>query len=66
MVADGLTKALGPERHRKLARMMGMGTWQKSKDYGLEITRIRSGSDERASSRVSPASVAYRATTLEG
>jgi len=29
MVADGLTKALGPERHRKLAKMMGMGTWQK-------------------------------------
>ena len=29
MVADGLTKALGPERLRKLARMMGMGVWQK-------------------------------------
>ena len=29
MVADGLTKALGPERQRKLARMMGMGMWQK-------------------------------------
>ena len=29
MVADGLTKALGPERQKKLARMMGMGTWQK-------------------------------------
>ena len=58
MVADGLTKALGPERHRKLARMMGMGTWQKSENYGLKITRIRSGSDERASFPVSPATVA--------
>src|SRR5271169_1751073 len=28
MVADGLTKALGPDRHRKLARMMGMGVWK--------------------------------------
>jgi hypothetical protein len=35
MVADGLTKALGPERHRKLAKMMGMGVWQKSEDYTL-------------------------------
>src|SRR5437773_2960768 len=34
MVADGLTKALGPERHRKLARMMGMNTWQ-SEDKGI-------------------------------
>ena len=39
MVADGLTKALGPERHRKLARMMGMSTWRKSEDYGWEITK---------------------------
>ena len=30
MVADGLTKALGPQRHWKLARMMGM---QKFEDY---------------------------------
>src|SRR5271154_6302317 len=30
MLADGLTKALGPDRHRRLARMMGMGTWRKS------------------------------------
>ena len=35
MVADGLTKALGPERLRKLARMMGMGVWQKSEDYAI-------------------------------
>jgi len=41
-----------------------MGTWQKSEDYGLEITRIRSGSDERTSSRVSPAGVAYGATRV--
>ena len=55
MVADGLTKTLGPERPRKLANIMGMGTWQKFKDNGLEITRIGSGSDERASSPISPA-----------
>ena len=36
MVADGLTKALGPERHRKLAKMMGMGVWQKSGEEGKE------------------------------
>ena len=35
MVADSLTKALGPERHRKLTRMMGMGVWQKSEDYAI-------------------------------
>jgi len=28
MVADSLTKALGPERHRKLAKMMGMEVWK--------------------------------------
>jgi len=32
MVADGLTKALGPERHRRLAKMMGMGTWGRNGD----------------------------------
>ena len=60
MVADGLTKALGPERLRKLARMMGMGVWQKSDEKEKEgeaatdeeITRMRSGSDERTSSPV--------------
>jgi hypothetical protein len=51
MLADGLTKALGPERHRKLTRMMGMGIWE---DYTKEITRMRSGSDERTSYPVSP------------
>jgi hypothetical protein len=35
MVADGLTKALGPERHRKLAKLMGMGVWQKSENYAI-------------------------------
>ena len=44
MVADGLTKALGPERHRKLAKLMGMGIWQKSGDYA--ITRIDEGNGE--------------------
>ena len=29
MVADGMTKTLGPERHRKLSRMMGMGIWKE-------------------------------------
>src|SRR5579859_6663158 len=43
MVADGLTKALGPERHRRLARLMGMGMWQKSEDYA--ITKDGEGSN---------------------
>ena len=34
-MADDLTKTLGSERHRKLARMMGMGVWQKSEDYAI-------------------------------
>ena len=45
MVADGLTKALGPERLRKLARMMGMGVWQKSEDYA--ITELEKEDEER-------------------
>jgi hypothetical protein len=50
MVADGFTKALGPERQRKLARMMGMGVWQKSEDYAItdvdrKDERDREGSD---------------------
>ena len=57
MVADGLTKALGPERHRKLARMMGMNTWQ-SEDKGItnlmRSPKIRSGSDAGTLSPVSP------------
>src|SRR5579859_5283302 len=59
-----IDEGTGPERHRRLARLMGMGTWQKSEDYGLEITRIRSGSDERTSSPVSPASVVCGATCV--
>ena len=43
MVADGLTKALGPERHRKLAKLMGMGVWQKSEDYA--ITEVEKEND---------------------
>src|SRR5437667_187438 len=57
MVADGLTKVLGPERHRKLARMMGMNTWQ-SEDKGItnlmRSPKIRSGSDAGTLSPVSP------------
>ena len=34
-MADGLTKALRRERHRKSARMMGMRVWQKSEDYAI-------------------------------
>ena len=37
MVVDGLTKALGPERHRRLARMMGMGTWKKEGSDKAEV-----------------------------
>ena len=44
MVADGLTKALGPERHRRLARMMEMGMWQKSEDY--IITKVEESGEE--------------------
>src|SRR5271155_3881687 len=43
MVADGLTKALGPERLRKLAKLMGMGVWQKYEDYA--ITEAEEGID---------------------
>ena len=58
MVADGLTKALGPERHRRLTKMMGMRVWQKSEYYAREITKMRSGSDAGASSLVSSCDVA--------
>jgi hypothetical protein len=57
MVADGLTKALGPERQMKLAKMMGIGTWQKPDNYTItnseRIPEIRSGSDEGTSSPAS-------------
>src|SRR5579862_9168308 len=54
MVADGLTKALAPECHWKLIRIMGMKEWNgkgSEMDKDSEITRIRSGSDECASSQ---------------
>ena len=40
MVADGLTKALGPDRHKKLAKMMGMGTWPKEGGDGSDIAEV--------------------------
>ena len=54
MVADGLTKALAPERHWKLIRMMGIeeGNGKGSEmNRDSEIIRMRSGSDEHASSQ---------------
>jgi hypothetical protein len=56
MVADGLTKTLAPERHWKLIRMMGIKEWvgkgvEMDANREQEITRMRSGSDERASSQ---------------
>lgn len=35
LLADGFAKALSPDRHRKLPKMMGMGMWQKSEDYTI-------------------------------
>ena len=40
MVADGLTKALRPERHRKLAKMMGMGVWPKGDGDGADVAQV--------------------------
>ena len=37
MVADGLTKALGPERHKRLTKAMGMSVWKDEKD---EIEKV--------------------------
>ena len=45
MVADGLTKALGPERHRTLAKLMGMGVWQKYEDYAITEAEKNEGMD---------------------
>jgi len=40
MVADGLTKALGPERHRRLSRLMGMGVWERQEGrQGLDVAK---------------------------
>jgi len=43
MVADGLTKALGPERHKRLTAKMGMDVWNDKGSDG-KITTMRSGS----------------------
>jgi len=54
MVADELTKVLAPKRHWKLIRMMGMEEWNdkgSEMDRDSQITRMRSGSDEHASSQ---------------
>jgi hypothetical protein len=56
MVADGLTKALAPEHHWKLIKMMGIEEWngkgvEMNGNKEQEITRMRSGSDEWASSQ---------------
>ena len=48
-MADGLTKALGPERHKRLAKAMGMSTWSETGDH-----QMRSGSDGQTSSPASP------------
>ena len=57
MVADGLTKALGPERHKKLTRMMGMGVWKRSEDCGIKPVKgkgKRSGRNETVEGIQSP------------
>src|SRR5436189_5959892 len=43
MVADGLTKALGPERHKRLTAKMGMDVWN-DKRSDRQIATMRSGS----------------------
>ena len=41
MAADGLTKALGQERHRKLAKMTGMGVWKEVKEgIGSNVAEV--------------------------
>ena len=37
MVADGFTKSLGPERHRRLGKAMGISVWKNEKD---EIAKV--------------------------
>ena len=46
MVADGLTKALGPERHKRLTAKMGMEVWnnERSASTDHQIATMRSGS----------------------
>src|SRR5579862_586042 len=48
MVADGLTKALGPERHKRLTKIMGMNVWQK---YYTIIKAEMEEKEERDGSR---------------
>ena len=50
MIADGLTKGLGPERHRRLAKVMGMDVWQQSEDH--TIMEIDETEDEGKGSNV--------------
>jgi hypothetical protein len=40
MMADGLTKALGPDRHKKLAKMMGMGIWPEEWGDGADVAEV--------------------------
>ena len=44
-MADGLTKGLGPDRHRRLAKAMGMGVWN---DENKEEKDKKDGSDGSA------------------
>jgi hypothetical protein len=65
MVVDGSTKALGPERHKKLTRMMGMGVWQTSEDSantkGLNATEATHGAEVSHKAEVSHrAAVSHR------
>src|SRR5438552_1327671 len=49
IMANGLTKALGPERHRRLAKMMGMNVWQKSENYVIiKIDEEKEVEDEKS------------------
>jgi transposase InsO family protein len=62
MVADGLTKALGPEQHKKLTAKMGMEIWNggrsgKSKD-GRSVSKDREAARTRSGSVGSVSSMA--------
>ena len=37
MVADGFTKGLGPERHRRLGKAMGISVWKNEKDETAKV-----------------------------
>jgi len=49
MIADRLTKTLGPEKRTRLAKMMGMGVWQKSEDSA--ITKVGEGGKRNEKTR---------------